>query len=139
MGQISYRGALRGALPFWKEVVLLDNPQAPEILGWLRDGVRIQDYLLPYARGLSAGIPYDEGVFDPLVFPNHVKPSDMDLVGAEVRKLVQRGCLVPWDQVKAAHVGSKPRRCHGLGVEPSKGRVIYDMRPLNEHCRQVPF
>lgn len=56
-----------------------------------------------------------------------------------MQALVDRGCVVKWDDVRALSAPARPRLIMAISVEESKSRVIYDARPLNGCVKRVPF
>lgn len=90
-------------------------------------------------KGISIQEPSKKEVFTGSRYPNCILDAHVQFVEGEVRSLIQKGCLVPWAQVQGSDGPRRPRLIQALSVEPSKPRLVYYARPLNEHCIHVPF
>eukprot|EP00903_Cladosiphon_okamuranus_P006823 g6648.t1 len=85
----------------------------------------------------SSECPFDPARFPPRVFANRIPPEFNDFVDTEMRALIDRGCVVKWDNVKSPSAPARPRLTMALSVEPSKPGLIYDARPLNGYKYEV--
>ena len=132
-------GLPRRHLEFWDTVILKDHPSRDVLLPYLRDGVSLHNLLLPSHRGPSAEHPFQVDRFPGLALPNRIPPEFDDFVRAEIGTLVGRGCVARWDDVRGATGPARPRLIMPLSVEPSKPRLIYDARSLNQHVADFPF
>lgn len=124
---------------FWAEVVLAGHPLRDTLLYYVSEGVPVFDFLTYEFRGKSRESPYRVDAFPGEVFSNRVPPEFEEFVQSEVDSLIARGCLIPWEEVKAPQGPTRPRLIQASSVEPSKPRLICDARPLNACCKHVPF
>ena len=133
-------GGLLREFPFWRNALLIDNPDRTTILTWARDGVSIYELLLPDARGVSAEQPFNPVVIPEQEMPNRVPEEFLrEFVAGEVTTLVRRGCLIPFEEMRTSEGPARPRVIMSLSVEPSKQCFIYDARPLNTTCTYFCF
>lgn len=132
-------GFVRRHVEFWRNVILIDHPLRDSLVSYLRDGVDLYDLLLSEYRGGSNDLPYDVSRFPGAVFRNRIPPRFSPFVQAEVQTLVDRGCVLPWSEVRAPGGPRRPRLVMALTVEPSKPRLIFDARPLNKRCKKIHF
>ena len=132
-------GGLNHSHAFWDEVVLRDHPQKEQLMLYLREGISVFDFLKPEFRGKSRSEPYRPEAFPGAVFPNRIPAKHSDFVRNEVRALVHRGCLVPWNDVRGRDGPARPRLVLSISVEPDKPRMIINAIPLNDCCRHVHF
>ena len=132
-------GGLRECIQFWDTVVLKEHPLRDRILTWLRHGVTVYEFLLDDAKGSEIDSPFNESSFPGEIYPNRIPETFTAFVNTEVHDLHLRGCIVPWKQVRAPDSPLRPRILQTRSIEPTKPRLIYDARPLNKHCKHVPF
>ena len=57
----------------------------------------------------------------------------------QVQEWVNLGVLRKWEDVRTKNDPLIPTVVSPLGIEPSKPRVIWDGRYVNEFCRDIPF
>ena len=92
-------GELSREFPFWRHVLLIDHPDRTTILTWVRDGFSVYEFLVPGAGRLSVEHPFNPMFFPGEKLPNRVHDEFREFVAGEVATLVQRGCLVPAEEV----------------------------------------
>lgn len=97
------------------------------------------DFLTDEFRRESGEYPLKVDAFPGEVFPNRVPQEHEAFAQMEIESLIVRACLIPWANVRTPQGPPHPRLIQALPVESSKSRLIYDARPLNACCRQVPF
>ena len=132
-------GGLNHHHEFWEKVVLRGHPQKHQLLSYLRDGVSVFDFLKDEFKGASRSAPYRPEAFPGAAFPNRIPATHAGFVRDEVQALVQRGCLVPWSEVRGEGGPARPRLVLSISVEPDKPRLIINAIPLNDCCRHVHF
>lgn len=116
-------GFVRAHAGFWEDHVLLDHPLRDTLVSYLRDGVDLHDLLLPKYKGASSSCPYNVEQFPQRIFSNHRWPAEFDgFVDAEMRTLLDRGCIVKWSEVRGPSGPERPRMLMALSVETSKPR-----------------
>ena len=128
MGDDFVLGGLAREFPFWRDALLTDHPERNSILTWVRDGISVDEFLLPDARGVSVEHQFNPAAFPGEEMPNRVAEEFHEFVTGEVATLVSRGCLVPFEGVRTSENPARPRVTMPLSVEPSKPRLIYDAR-----------
>lgn len=67
------------------------------------------------------------------VFPNMIPSERAVFVETEVARLVAKGSLMLWAQVKRPGGTPHPRLIQPLRVKPTKPRVVYDVGSFNEY------
>ena len=128
-------GNLSSCLPFWK-VVLQDYPKALEIFRYVSEGVKVQEFLVPF-RGIFKGCAYNSDSPPRMVFPN--SPScipSRDFVTRTILERVSNGSLLVWGEVEKV---PPPHLLMPVTVEPSKPRMCHDERFLNLWIKDCPF
>lgn len=132
-------GFVRQHTAFWEQVILRNHPHRRRLVSYLREGVDLRDFLREPYRGPSDGLPYAPERFPGATFANRVPPKFAGFVDREVQTLVDRGCVVKWDDVRTPGGPARPRLVMALSVEESKPRLIYDGRPLNARLDPPAF
>ena len=132
-------GLPRRHLEFWDTVILKDHPSRDVLLPYLREGVSLHNFLPPSHRGPSAEHPFQVDRFPGLALQNRIPPEFDGFVREEIGTIVGRGCVARWDDVRGATGPARPRLIMPLSMEPSKPRLIYDARSLNQHVADFPF
>ena len=72
-------------------------------------------------------------------FDNYVPQQFEEFMDLTVKDWVSKGMLKRWDEVRKPGEPFIPTVVSALGVEPSKPRVLWDGRYVNEFCRDIPF
>ena len=132
-------GFVRKHVAFWENVILEDHPLRDTLVSYLRDGVDVHDFLFDSHKGPSSDRPYNVDRFPGAVFANRIPLPFTEFVDMEMQSLIDRGCVVKWADVRSPTSPPRPRFVMALSVEETKPRLIYDARPLNKFCKQVPF
>jgi len=104
--------------------LLEEHPDRADILPWIKQGVSVLPYLTEHAKDLSMQEPFNKEMFTSSVYPNRIPHEHAQFVDDEVRKLIQKGCLVTWEHVRGPSGPQRPRRIQTLSVEPSKPRLV---------------
>ncbi|CAM9423391.1 unnamed protein product, partial [Heterosigma akashiwo] len=129
-------GSLTFCEDMWKEI-LRGHPREEQMLGWIRDGVKVEPFLNPDARGSYKGISFKGPVPQRRAFKNNIPDEFVPWVREEIQDWLKKGCAMPWDPVLFG--SEQPELILPLGVEPSKPRLIYDARWLNLFCKEYRF
>ena len=108
------------------------------MLRWL-GGVTVHEFIDSKAEGVFMGRRYNGRDITPAIFQNHVPPKFELWVDAELANLVEKGCLAKWSDIADTGKHPTPDLVLPLGVEPSKPRLFWDGRWLNNMCRRTPF
>ena len=128
-------GSLSLCWRFWESHILKGHPLKKDILSWLKQGVNINYFLAPFSKGMYNGLEINSHLPQPYKEQNHVKQEFKEWVASEIKSLVQMGVLKEWDPDS---MGSPtPVVIAPLLVEPSKPRLIYDVRYVNCFLDQV--
>lgn len=100
------------------------------------------DTLPPHRQGYDFEMPFLPGAKIPP--PARLRPQskeERDVIDKEVKKLLERGWIVPQQSRTAATANAVPKTCPGCGVircvcptpDPAnkRHRIVYDYRPVN--------
>ena len=68
------------------------------------------------------------------MFANRIPSSHASFVNAEIKSLVERGCVVKRSEVRGPPGPVRLRLIQAVSVEETKPRLIYDARALNQRC-----
>lgn len=91
-------GNLSSCLPFW-EVALQDHPKASEIRRCVSEGVRVQEFLVPF-HGVFKGRTYHSDAPPHIMFPNSSSCVHFrDFVTKTILERVVDGSLLVWGEV----------------------------------------
>lgn len=118
----------------WEEIAPTD--QAKEVLSFIRDGVDVWSFLIPF-KGTFGGRCYDTQCPPSLEIPNNESCYKFkDFINSTVRERVRTGSLLFW-----GHVGQvkPPHLVMPITVETTKPRMCHDERFLNLWVRDLPF
>ena len=128
-------GNLSGCLPHWK-LVLKDYPKASEIFRYVSEGVRVQEFLVPF-KGTFRGRSYNADVPPRVLFPNSSSCNNFhDFVAQTILERVANGSLLVWGEVGKV---DPPHLVLPIMVESSKPRMCHDERFLNCWIKDCPF
>ena len=91
-------GNLSGCLPHSK-LVLKDYPKASEIFRYVSEGVRVQEFFVPF-KGTFRGRSYNADVPPRMLFPNSSSCNNFrDFVAQTILERVANGSLLVWGEV----------------------------------------
>ena len=102
-------------------------------LRWLRQGVKIQDFLKPHTCDTYKGIELNSTLPAPKQFNNHVQPKHISWVSQEITNLLEYGVIKKWKDCPQSISSPRPHIIHPLQVkeQSDKNRLIYDAQYLN--------
>ena len=120
------------ALLFWEEEILQETEinERRKILRWLKDGVRIEDFLKTHSKGIFKKVKYSAKYPPARTFDNYVEDKHVDWVNTEVEKLLQFGAVKKWSLYDPV---CSPVIIAPIQVEEGthKNRLIYNAQYLN--------
>ena len=91
-------GEIHNHLPEW-EKILTDHPKRSEFLGYLRDGVCIEDSFVP-SKGSFQGASYDTKTPPKAIFPNSKSGNDFeDFIPSTISQRLKNGSVSLWGKV----------------------------------------
>lgn len=115
----SVPGGLGRNSNFWYHAVLVDHPQRDELTGWLRDGVRVLDFLMNHAKGRRRMFRTTRPSYRPKSSqPYQARNSQCGFRGDG--SLCATGMLSATGKRPYVHRGAAPTRCHAMGVKLTK-------------------
>ena len=107
---------------------ILNEEQVNEtrkILTWLREGVRIEEFLKHFSKGRFHGQKYESKYPNSRKFANFVRPEHTEWVDREIHKLLSYGAIKTWKEcgLEGDPVIVAPLQ---VEVETTKNRLIYN-------------
>ena len=107
---------------------ILNEEQVNEtrkILTWLREGVRIEEFLKHFSKGRFHGQNYKSKYSNSRTFANFVRPEHTEWVDREIHKLLSYGAIKTWEEcgLEGDPVIVAPLQ---VEVETTKNRLIYN-------------
>ena len=81
------------ALQFWQNEILqgVDSSEKEKILCWLKEGVRVEDFLQKFSEGKFRNINYASKYPAPQKFKNYVQEEHVAWVRDEIQRLLKYG------------------------------------------------
>ena len=90
------------SVKFWEQEILNEEQvnEKKKILTWLREGVRIEEFLKHFSKGRFHGQKYESKYPDTRdhAFANFVRPEHTGWVDREVHKLLLYGAIKTWEE-----------------------------------------
>ena len=128
-------GMLHENFPVWQRL-LADYSCAVDLLEILRDGVRVENFFIPF-RGDFKGQFYHAQTPPSIHIKNAAICAQFaDFISDTIVQWVASGVLSVWGEVG---VVSPPHLVLPITIEPSKPRLCHDERFLNLWIRDLPF
>lgn len=128
-------GNLAKCLPQWVHI-LQAYPKGAEILRYVSEGVRVDEFFLPF-HGTFQGRSYYSDVPPRMSFPNSPSCKAFGVfVTHTILDRVANGSLRVWGKVGQA---DPPHLVMAITVEPSKPRMCHDERFLHCWVKDSPF
>ncbi|KAK3729725.1 hypothetical protein QZH41_002048 [Actinostola sp. cb2023] len=128
-------GEIHNHRPQW-EIILTDYPKRDEILGYLRTGVRVQDFLVPF-KGDFQGQFYDTKTPPRASFPNSKSCTGFeDFISTTLSQRLRNGSMSLWGKVGSVE---PPHLVMPITIEPTKPRMCHDERFLNLWIKDCPL
>ncbi|KAK3710380.1 hypothetical protein QZH41_012307 [Actinostola sp. cb2023] len=128
-------GEIHNHRPQW-EIILTDYPKRDEILGYLRTGVRVQDFLVPF-KGDFQGQFYDTKTPPRASFPNSKSCTGFeDFISTTLSQRLRNGAMSLWGKVGSVE---PPHLVMPITIEPTKPRMCHDERFLNLWIKDCPL
>ena len=128
-------GMLHASFPVWQRL-LADYSCAVDLLEILRDGVREENFFIPF-RGDFKGQFYHAQTPSFIQIKNAAICAQFaDFISDTIVQWVASGVLSVWGEVG---VVSPPHLVLPITIEPSKPRLCHDERFLNLWIRDLPF
>lgn len=117
-------GEIHNHLPRWEEI-LQAQPKRDEILSYLKFGVDVHEFFLPF-KGDFQGRYYDSPLPPSAIFPNNKSCSGFeDFISETILECLANGSLSIWGKAGFVH---PPHLVMPLTIEPSKPRLCHDER-----------
>ncbi|KAK3731002.1 hypothetical protein QZH41_006641 [Actinostola sp. cb2023] len=128
-------GEIHNHRPQW-EKILTDYQKREEILGYLRTGVRVQDFLVPF-KGDFQGQFYNSKTPSRASFPNSKSCTGFeDFISTTLSQRLRNGSMSIWGKVGSAE---PPHLVMPITIEPTKPRMCHDERFLNLWIKDCPL
>ena len=128
------------SVKFWEQEILNEEQvnEKKKILTWLREGVRIEEFLKHFSKGRFHGQKYESKYPNSRKFANFVRPEHTEWVDREIHKLLSYGAIKTWKEcgLEGDPVIVAPLQ---VEVETTKNRLIYNAQFLNCFMDPPPF
>ena len=120
------------------DTLTLGHPQRDLILGWVKHGISVKEFIVPFKR------QYRKEQFNHLFPPNKHYPNNKnckfyrDMISREREReqKIAMGAIKVWGRVGTC---SPPAIVMPLSIEPSKPRLVHDQQYLNCFMRRCSF
>ncbi|KAI8511797.1 hypothetical protein Bbelb_108970 [Branchiostoma belcheri] len=128
-------GSLHNNVEVWRELAEYSD-KGPEVLDWIVNKVRVSDFFTPF-EGEFKGQAYKSATPPPITLPNARSCyGHEEFVTSEIMNRLEDGSIGLWGKVGQCE---PPHLVLPLTVEPSKPRLCWDGRFLNQWTKDCPF
>ncbi|CAH1232991.1 Hypp551 [Branchiostoma lanceolatum] len=128
-------GSLHNNTRMWSQLAPFSD-KGSEVLNWITNRVDIRDFLTPFV-GSFKGQPYMSATPPSITLPNARNCAEhSEFIEAEIKGRLEDGSIKVWGKV--GHC-DPPHLVLPLTVEPSKPRMCWDGRYLNNWTKDCPF
>lgn len=120
----------------WEEILDMDIPKHAEILSYIHNKVKLQDFIVPF-KGDFQGEFYDCPSPPRMTFPNSTSCLEFqDFITDTISQRLRNGSISAWGRVGEV---DPPHLVMPLTMEPSKPRLCHDERFLNLWIVDLPL